>query len=53
MNDYEYLILQRQEDESDECSTCPYKGVNTCRNQCMRISAGPPLEEVYPQLFRK
>lgn len=33
---YEELILERQENtETDECRNCPYKGVETCRNQCM------------------
>lgn len=36
MADYEGLILARQESESDECTTCPYKGME-CENQCMEI----------------
>ena len=51
MIDYEYMILQQQESESDECRTCPNKGSN-CRNQCMEIHEGPRLEEVYPGLFQ-
>jgi len=36
MESYEDLILARQEDfDSDDCSTCPYKGIDTCNNQCM------------------
>lgn len=34
--DYEELILENQESENDECSTCQYKG-SKCHNQCMRI----------------
>lgn len=33
--DYEDMILARQEDyDSDDCSSCPYKGA-ACNNQCM------------------
>ena len=36
MESYEDLILARQEDNfSDDCVTCPYKGIDTCQNQCM------------------
>ena len=36
MESYEDLILARQENDlSDDCSTCPYKGIDTCQNQCM------------------
>lgn len=35
MESYEDLILARQEDDfSDDCSSCPYKGA-ACDNQCM------------------
>lgn len=34
--DYEYLILEMQESEDDECMTCPYKG-DKYKNQCMEI----------------
>ena len=36
MKDYEDLILESQESESDECSTCPYRGT-ACNNQCLRV----------------
>lgn len=37
MPDYEWLILERQEDtETDDCVNCPYKG-DKCQNQCMEI----------------
>lgn len=36
MESYEDLILARQEDDfSDDCANCPYKGIDTCQNQCM------------------
>ena len=50
--DYEEMILEQQETEKDDCAACPYKGT-ACRNQCMKITAGRPLEEIYPQLFKK
>lgn len=34
MNSYEEAILAIQEEEHDECATCPYKGADTCNNQC-------------------
>lgn len=34
--DYEKLILERQESESDDCKNCPYK--ENCKNQCERIT---------------
>lgn len=33
--DMEWLILENQESEFDECAECPYKRIETCRNQCM------------------
>lgn len=36
MTDYEEKILARQESEADDCIDCSYKGVTTCRNQCMK-----------------
>lgn len=36
MKDYEDLILESQESENDECSTCPYRGT-ACNNQCLRV----------------
>lgn len=33
--DYEGAILAKQEAICDECSDCPYAGVDTCKNQCM------------------
>lgn len=35
-NDYEEAILARQEAICDECSDCPYAGVDTCKSQCMK-----------------
>ena len=37
MYDYEEAILARQEAEAiwDDCSDCPYAGVDTCKSQCM------------------
>jgi hypothetical protein len=49
---YEEMILQRQETETDDCKQCPHKGAICC-NQCERITTGRPLEEIYPQLFKK
>ena len=40
-NDYEGAILDRQESYGDDCASCPYKGINTCQNQCMET------EEIY------
>ena len=34
-NDYEEAILSKQEAICDDCSDCPYAGVDTCKNQCM------------------
>ena len=46
-NDYEYAILARQEGGSDMCASCEYKGIDTCKNQCMEV------EEVYnPNLLK-
>lgn len=50
--DYESMILQRQEAETDDCRKCPHKGT-ACRTQCERIRSGRPLEEIYPQLFKR
>lgn len=36
MKDWEDAILDMQESEEDECSTCEYRG-ERCRNQCSRI----------------
>ena len=36
MKDYEDLILESQESESDECTTCPYRET-ACNNQCLRV----------------
>ena len=33
---YEELILARQEEEIDECSTCPHRG--KCANQCNEVT---------------
>ena len=33
--DYEEAILARQEAIWDDCSDCPYAGVDTCKSQCM------------------
>lgn len=44
MIDYEEMILEMVDDDGgmlDECATCHYKGVDTCKGQCERI------EEVY------
>lgn len=49
---YEEMILQQQETETDDCKQCPHKGA-ACRNQCERITVGRPLEEIYPQLFKR
>lgn len=35
--DYEEMILERQESDGNDCSSCPYAGIHTCRNQCMEI----------------
>lgn len=32
--DYEYLILQAQESEADQCATCEFKGEKCC-GQCL------------------
>ena len=45
MDSYEELILASQEGEYDECATCPFKGVDTCKNQCMEV------EEVHNPYF--
>ena len=50
MIDYEYMILDYQETESDDCTHCEHK--KDCRNQCMQIVYGRPIEEIYPFLFR-
>ena len=55
MNDYEYAILARQDNEADQCSTCEYNPHRTgrpCCGQCEEVHEGRPIEEVYPQLFR-
>ena len=49
-NDYEDLILARQENEEDECSSCEFK--NKCRQQCMEIVEGRSIFEVYPNLMK-
>ena len=38
--DYEYLILNNSDEDNttDECKTCPYKG-QQCNNQCMQVEA--------------
>ena len=51
MIDYEWMILERQESEADDCTGCPHR--KDCRSQCERIRYGRPLEEIYPQLFRR
>lgn len=33
--DYEGAILAKQEAICDDCSDCPYAGVDTCKSQCM------------------
>ena len=33
---YEYVILDAQDSQSDECHDCEYKG-SACRNQCMEL----------------
>ena len=35
--DYEYLILNNNDENAiiDECASCPYKG--QCNNQCMQV----------------
>ena len=49
MQDYEELILARQEDDSgfDPCKDCPYE--RDCDFQCDSTNA--PLHEIYPSLF--
>lgn len=50
MIDYEELILYRQDDDfSDDCATCPYKG--ECHNQCEKVVSNARLEDVYPAMF--
>ena len=44
MYDYEWLILERQESEGDDCTHCPDK--TDCHNQCMQIE-----EHCNPCLF--
>lgn len=37
--DYEYLILNNADEDNttDECTSCPYKG-KSCYNQCMEVT---------------
>ena len=37
MNDYEVAILNRQDNNADECADCPYK--SNCKNQCSEVVA--------------
>ena len=37
MNDYEMAILNRQDNDADECANCPHK--NDCNNQCSEVVA--------------
>ena len=47
MTDYEYAILSNQEGDFDMCSSCKYKGIDSCNNQCLEV------EEVYnPNLLK-
>lgn len=36
--DYEYLILNNcdEDNTTDECANCPYKG-EACKSQCMEV----------------
>ena len=46
-DDYEDAILSNQEGAFDMCSSCEYKGIDTCNNQCLEV------EEVYnPNLLK-
>ena len=42
MIDYEWLILERQESEAEDCATCPYNPKRNngklCNNECMEIT---------------
>lgn len=33
--DYEGAVLAKQGTIRDDCSDCPYAGVDTCKSQCM------------------
>ena len=35
--DYEELILAMAESEGDDCKSCPYAGIETCKNQCLEV----------------
>lgn len=35
--DYEEMVLEMQESDGNDCSSCPYAGIHTCGNQCMEI----------------
>lgn len=35
MSDYEKAILDRQDNNFDECANCPHKG--KCNNQCAEV----------------
>lgn len=57
MEDYEDMILARQEDQMDECINCIYakEGGRECRNQCMEIKDhyNPQLEKLLEQIRRE
>ena len=38
LNYAESEILNSQERESDDCASCEFKGVTTCKNQCAEIN---------------
>lgn len=47
MRDYEWMILERQESESDDCHGCPYASPQLCNNQCME--SVPTREPLIPR----
>ena len=42
MYDYEEKILISQDSMEEDCTNCPYKGIN-CKNQCSKIKSVTPL----------
>lgn len=48
MFNYEYTILNHQENEVDDCANCPFASPELCKNQCMEV------QEIYnPNLRRE
>lgn len=47
MIDYEWMILERQESDEDDCHGCPFASTDLCNSQCMK--SVPTREPLIPR----